>query len=158
MTVLRSLPLVMIRGCMQGTTVLITITRNHTDDMRVCPHDDSGKVHRNIPAVVVRENAGHVIGPMVVIEAYGRWRFSSSWRASRQQFSSIANPRRNSQYSCSHMASLRPRTPLSSGSALLGWSWSVGHSVDSGTGGRGTGCDLCVAWYGQCQKGDVSGC
>ena len=106
--------------------------------MGVRSHDDSGKACRDTPAVVAVDDAGHIVGPAVVIEAYGRRCLSSSWRANRQQFSSIANPRRNSRYLCSHMASLRPRTPLSSGSLLLGQSRSAGHSVDSGAGGRGT--------------------
>ena len=134
------------------------VTWDHTNDMRIRPHDNSGKACRNASAAVVVDDAGHIVGSAVVVEAYGRRHFSSSWHARRQQFSSIANPCWNSQYSSSHTASLRPRTPLSSGSVLLGLSRSTGHSVDSGTGGRGTGRDLCVAWYGQCRKGDVSGC
>ena len=138
--------------------ILVVVTRDHTNDVGVCTHDDSGEACRNIPALVVSNDTGHVIGPSVVVEAYGRRRLSSSWRASRQQFSSIVNPHRNSRYSCSHMASLRPRTLLSSGSALLGWSQSVGHNADLGTGGQGTGRDLRVARYGRCRKGDVSMC
>ena len=143
---------------MQRATILIAITRNHTYDMRICPHDNPGKACRDAPAAVVVDDVGHIVGPAVVVEAYGRRCFNSSWRARRQQFSSIANPRRNSWYSCSHTASLRPCTPLSSGSALLGRSQSAGHSADSGAGGRGTGHDLCVARYGRCREGDVSGC
>ena len=136
---------------------LIAIARNHTNNMRICSHDNLGETCRYVPAVVVGNDTGDIIGPVVVIKAYGRRHFSSSWSASRQQFSCIANPRRNSRYLRSHAASMRPHTPLSLGSALLGWSRSTGHSADSGTGGQGTGCDLCVAWYGWCRKGDVSG-
>ena len=156
--VLRSLSLVVIRGSIQRTSILIIVAWNHTNDMGIRSHDDSGKVCRNIPAMVVGNDAGHIIGPAVVIEAYGRRHLSSSWRASRQQFSSIANPCRNSWYLCSHTASLRPCTLLSLGSALLGRSRSMGHSMDLGTRGRGTGRDLCVAQYGRFWKGNISGC
>ena len=133
--VLRSLSLVMIRGGVQRTSVLVIVTWDHTNDMRVCSHDNSGVTCRDIPATIVGNDAGHVVGPVVVIEAYGRWCLSSSWHAIRQQFSSVTNPHRNSRYLCSHMASLRPHTSLSSGSVLLGQSWSAGHSADSGTRG-----------------------
>ena len=148
----------MIWGGVQGATILVVVAQDHIDDVGVRTHDDPGKAHRNSPALVVSDDKRHVIGSSVVVEAYGRWCLRSSWRASRQQFSSIANPRRNSWYSCSHMASLRPCTLLSSGSALLGRNRSGGHSANSSTGGRGTGCDLRIARYGRCRKGDVSGC
>ena len=131
----RSFPQVMIQGGVQRATILVIVAQNHADDMGVRSHDNSSKACRYTPAMVVGNDAGHIVGPVVVVEAYGKRCLSSSWHASRQQFSSATNDRRNSWYSCSQMASLRPHTPLTLGSALLGWSRSAGHSADSGTGG-----------------------
>ena len=90
--VLRSLSVVMIRSGVQRTAILVIVPWDHADDVRVCSQDDPSKACRYIPAVVVGNDAGHTVGPAVVIEAYGRQRLSSSWRANRQQCSSIVNP------------------------------------------------------------------
>ena len=63
--VLRSFSLVMIWSSIQWTTVLAIIARDHTDDMRVRSHDDSGKARRNIPAAGAGNDEGHVVGPAV---------------------------------------------------------------------------------------------
>ena len=49
-------------------TDLTIVSRDHADDVRVCPHDDPGEVCRNTSAVVVGNNEGHVVGPAVVVE------------------------------------------------------------------------------------------
>ena len=138
-------------------TVLAVVAQNHTYDVGVRSHDDPHKACWYVPPPVVVDDAGYIVDPAVVVESYGRRHLSSSWRASRQQLSSIAKTHLNKWYSCSHVVSLRPCTLLTSGSVLLGQSRSAGHSADSGMGGRGTGRNLRLARYGRCWKGDASG-
>ena len=89
----RSLSQIMIQGGVQRAAILTIVAWNHTDDLGVHSHDDPSEACRYIPAIVTGNDTGHIVGPAVVIDAYGRRRLSLSCRASRQQFSSIANDR-----------------------------------------------------------------
>ena len=154
----RVFSLIVVRECVEGSTILILISRYDANDVWVWTHDDPGITRWNAPPFTVSNDTGDEVDPAIEIESYRRQCLSSSCQARRQQLSSDANPRRNKWYSSSHAASLRPCTPGTSGMWLLGQSRSAGHCSDSGMGGHGTCCDLRVSLNGRCWNGEVNGC
>ena len=63
-----SFPLVMVRYCMQGSTVLTAISRNNTDHMGIRSHDDPSIACRDAPPFIVSNDAGDKVDSSIEIE------------------------------------------------------------------------------------------
>ena len=63
-----SSPLIMIRDCIQGPTVLAPVSGNNADNMWVWTHNDPSIPRWDTPSFTVSNDAGDEIGPSVEIE------------------------------------------------------------------------------------------
>ena len=63
------LSLILIRYCIQGSSILASVARDNPYDMRVWTHDDLGIACRDASPSVVGNNAGYVVGPVIEIKA-----------------------------------------------------------------------------------------
>ena len=67
--VLWVLSLIMVRDCVQWSSILGVISRNDANDMRIWPHDHPSVTCRNAPPPVVSDDAGHIVDPAIEIKA-----------------------------------------------------------------------------------------
>ena len=61
--------LIVVRDCIQRSSVLRTISGNDADNMRIWPHDNPSVVSWDAPPPVVSDNAGREVNPVVEVEA-----------------------------------------------------------------------------------------
>ena len=69
MCVPRTLSLIMVRDCIQRSTVLAVVPGNNTDHVGVRTHDHPSEAGRHTSPPIVSDNTGDIIGPSVVIKA-----------------------------------------------------------------------------------------
>ena len=67
--VLWSFSLIMVRECIQGSSILTLISQDNTYDMWVRAHDDPGVPHQDASPLTVGDNAGDEVGPAVEVES-----------------------------------------------------------------------------------------
>ena len=65
----RALPLIMIRDCIQRSTILAAISGNDANDMGIRTHDHPSEAHWYAPSPIVSDDAGCIVGPAIVIKA-----------------------------------------------------------------------------------------
>ena len=63
-----ALSLIVIRDCIQWSSVLRIVSRDDTDNVRIRPHDDSGVACRNTPPPIVSDDARYVVNPAIEIK------------------------------------------------------------------------------------------
>ena len=64
-----ALSLIMVRDCIQWSSVLRLVSRDDANDVGIRPHNDPGVACRNAPPPVVGNDAGYIVNPTVEIEA-----------------------------------------------------------------------------------------
>ena len=65
----RVLSLIMIRDCIQRSSVLTAVSRDDADDMGIGTHDRSSKVCRYTPSPIVSDDTGCIVSPAIVVKA-----------------------------------------------------------------------------------------
>ena len=73
-----ALSLIMVRDCIQWSSVLWGVSRDNADDMRVRPHNHPGVSCQNAPSPIVSNDARDIVDPTIEIKAQGRRCLSSS--------------------------------------------------------------------------------
>ena len=68
MCVPRVFSLIMVRECIQGSSILAPIPRDNSDNMRVRAHDDPSIVCRDTSPLAVGDNAGDIVGPAIEVK------------------------------------------------------------------------------------------
>ena len=69
LSVLWVFSLIVVRDCIQWSSVLQTISGNDTDNMGIWSHDHPSVACRNTPPPVVSDDAGYIIDPTIEIKA-----------------------------------------------------------------------------------------
>ena len=64
-----ALSLIMIRDCVQRSTILAAISGNDANDMGIRTHDHPSEAHWYAPSPIVSDDAGCIVGPAIVIKA-----------------------------------------------------------------------------------------
>ena len=64
-----ALSLIMVRDCIQWSSILQVISGNDANDMRIWSHDHSSVSCWNTPPSVVSDDAGNIVDPTVEIKA-----------------------------------------------------------------------------------------
>ena len=67
--ILRAFSLIVVRDCIQWSSVLRVVSRDDANDMRVRPHDHPSITRWNTPPPIVSDNTGHIIDPVIEIKA-----------------------------------------------------------------------------------------
>ena len=63
------LSLIMVRDCIQQSSVLTAVSKSNSHHMWVRAHDDPGVLCQNAPPPIVSNNAGDKVSPTVEIES-----------------------------------------------------------------------------------------
>ena len=63
-----ALSLIMVRDCIQWSSILQVISGNDANDMRIWSHDHSSVACRNTPPPVVSDNTGNIVDPAIEIK------------------------------------------------------------------------------------------
>ena len=64
-----ALPLIVVRDCIQGSSILTIVSGNNTNDMGIRPHDQPSVACWNAPPPVIGDDAVHVVDPTIEIKA-----------------------------------------------------------------------------------------
>ena len=64
-----ALSLIVIRDCIQWSTVLTPVPRDNAYDVWVGPHNNPGVMCRDAPPGVVGDDAGNIVGATIEIKA-----------------------------------------------------------------------------------------
>ena len=67
--ILWSFSLIMVRECIQGSSILTPISQDNTYDMWARAHDDPGVTRQDASPLTVGDNAGDEVGPAVEVES-----------------------------------------------------------------------------------------